>query len=354
MRRENVAALHASKRNSKQIKMRKIQINSLLIIFALLVSIGASFSLAQTPLPKPTPKPHNKVRKIIKNSGDTPAEKSIAVDAGVNISLCVSEGKLKINGWERNEIRAFVNNGSQVGFYVLQKKKANPVWVKVLGYDPAIIKETDAEECLAGDEIELDVPRNAIVNIKSNSSEMAIDSVGKVSVENAGGDVFLNNIGRGIEARTYEGDVTVENSSGAMSLFSTTGNIIAFDVSPSEIGDIFKAKTSNGAVTLKNVGQRQLEVGSNSGSINFNGEFLSGGQYNFGTSNGAIVLTIPQNSSCLINASYGYGAFASELPLKNIEKNTPSKTQTLSAQIGDGDCSLKLTTVSGAIRIRKQ
>lgn len=330
--------------------MRNIQINLILILFALLLSIGASFSLAQTP----PPKPHNKVRKIIQNSSETPAEKSIAVDAGVNISLCVSDGKLKINGWERNEIRAFVNGGSQVGFYVLQRKKANPVWVKILGYDPTTIKETDAEECLAGEEIELDVPRNAIVNIKSNSSEMVIDSVGKVSVENAGGDVFLNNIERGIEARTYEGDVMVENSSGAMSLFSTTGNIIAVDVSPQEIGDIFKAKTNNGAVTLKNVGQRQIEVGSNSGSINFNGEFLIGGQYSFGTSNGAIVLTIPQNSSFIINASYGYGVFASELPLQNIQKNAPSRIQNLSAQMGGGDASLKLTTVSGAIRIKKQ
>ena len=334
--------------------MGKFQINSILINFALLVSIGASFSLAQTP-PKPEPpKTKPKVVRTIQNESDTPAEKSITVDASVNISLCVSEGKIKINGWERNEIRAFVNHGSQVGFTVLQKKNSKPVWIKVLGFEPTTNKEANADECLAGDEIEIDVPRNATVNVKGQASETMIDSVGKVSVENIGGDVFLNNIERGIEARTYEGDVTVENSSGAMSLFSTTGNIIAFDVSPSEIGDIFKAKTSNGAITLKNVGQRQLEVGSNSGSITFNGEFLNGGQYNFGTSNGAIVLIIPQNSSCQISASYGYGAFASELPLKNIEKNTPSKTQTLSAQMGDGDASLKLTTVSGAIRIRKQ
>lgn len=334
--------------------MRRIQIKSNLLNFALLISIGASFSFGQTP-PKPeTPKTKPKAVRIIQNESDTPAEKSISVDAGVNISLCVREGKLKINGWDRSEIRAFVNRGSQVGFTVLQKKNSQPVWVKVLGFDPTTNEENNADECLAGDEIQLDVPRNATVNIKGQASETMIDSVGKVSVENIGGDVFLNNIGRGIEARTYEGDVTVENSSGAMSLFSTTGNIIAFDVSPSEIGDIFKAKTSNGVITLKNISQRQLEVGSHSGSINFNGTFLNGGQYNFGTSNGAIVLSIPQTSSCLINASYGYGAFVSDLPLKNIVKNTPSKTQNLSAQIGNGDASLKLTTVSGAIRIRKQ
>ena len=325
-----------------------------MVLFALLLSVGADITFAQKP-PKPEPpKSPHKVRRTIDNSSETPAEKSIAVDAGVNISLCVTDGKLKVNGWERSEIRAFVSGGSQVGFTVLQKKKASPVWVKVLGFDPATNKESDADECLSGEEIELDVPRNAIINIKSNVSEMVINSVGKATVENGGGDVYLNNIERGIEARTYEGDVMVENSSGAMSLYSTTGNIVAFDVDAGEIGDIFKAKTSNGAVTLKNVGQRQIEVGSNSGAINFNGEFLTGGQYSFGTSNGSIILTIPQNSSCKISASYGYGVFASEIPLQNVEKNAPSTIQNLSAQIGGGAASLKLTTVSGAIRIRKQ
>ncbi len=347
------------------VKMRKFYKISIIIIFTLALFDGAKIVYGQNPPPKPriespappeVPKPRWKNARKVPNQSETPAEKSIAVEPNINISLCISEGRLKVNGWERNEVRAFIVNGSQVGFTVLQKSRQteNPVWIKVLGYDPAVNKETNLDECLSGDEIEIDVPRGATVNIKSRESETSIDSVAKVSVENVGGDIFLNNIGRGIDAKTYEGGVMVENSSGAMSLFSTTGNIIAFNVSPSEIGDIFKAKTSNGAIALKNVSHRQIEVGSNSGSISFNGDFLNGGQYNFGTSNGSIVLTIPQTSSIQIFASYGFGAFNSEIPLQNIEKNTPSKVHSLSAQIGKGDATLKLTTVSGAIRIRKQ
>src|SRR5215203_5298967 len=81
----------------------------------------------QTPKPEmPVPPPKTKIepvrptiyrtKKQIRNESDTPAEKSIATDAKVNISLCVSEGKIKINGWDRNEVRAFVNEGSEVGF----------------------------------------------------------------------------------------------------------------------------------------------------------------------------------------------------------------------------------------------
>ena len=80
------------------------------------------------------------------------AEKSIVVDAKVNISLCVSQGKLKINGWNRSEIRAYVG-GSEVGFKVLQKSKQNnnAVWVMVVGFDTAKKQTVNGDECLSGD-----------------------------------------------------------------------------------------------------------------------------------------------------------------------------------------------------------
>lgn len=343
-------------------RLKKIKAIALpLILFTFVFASGV---FAQVTKPKEVIKPKEvkeknkeKSKKTIVNENDTPAEKSIAVDAKVNISFCVSEGKLRVNGWERNEIRAFVSSGgSQVGFKILQKSKQTdqPVWVMVLGFDPSKNTDADADECLSAEEIELDVPRNAIVNIKSRESEITVESVGKARVENVSGDIFLNNIAQGIDATTYQGDVTVENSSGAMTLFSTTGNVVALDVSTSEVGDIFKAKTSNGAIILKNIEQRQIDVGSNSGSINFTGEFFSGGVYNLGTQNGSIILNIPQNSSCKINAAFGFGAFNSDIPLLNIKKNPTGGAQNLTAQLGKGEANLNLTTYNGKITIKKK
>lgn len=327
-----------------------------------------NFIAAQTPPPPPpeTPKPKTvprakppewSLKRPVRNESDTPAEKSIATDAKVNISLCVSEGKIKINGWERSEVRAFVSEGSEVGFKVLQKSRQNdnPVWIKVLGFDPAKTEGiVRAGECLSGEDIELDVPRNATVNIKSRASETVISSVAKVSVENVGGDIFLSDIAQGIVAKTHEGDVTVEKSGGSISLSSIIGNILAFDVNPSEIGDIFKAKTSNGAIVLQKVEHRQMDVDSNSGSIKFDGEFLGGGQYKFGTQNGSIMLTIPPTSSCKVNALYGYGSFNTEIPMQDVVKPPDAKVQSLSGVIGKGDATVTLRTYTGAILIKKQ
>jgi hypothetical protein len=345
----------------RNIITRKLSLLALAVFFI----ASCSFVSAQTIEVKPkvvvSPvklKFKRKYKKPKSGEGETSAEKSIAVDAKVNISLCVAEGNLKINGWERSEIRAFVVNGSEVGFKVQQRSRQNnnAVWAMITGSDQAKNKEENSEECLSGEEIELDVPRGATINVKGRTSETNINTVRKAVVKNIGGDISLNNIEQGIVAATYEGDVTVENSGGAITLESGNGNIVAFDVAPSEIGDIFKAKTSSGAITLQRIEHRQTEISSNSGSIKFAGEFQSGGQYSFGTTNGSVSLVIPEKSSCKINASYGFGAFNSELPLQNV-KNNPnpnSKAQSLSASLGNGDANVNLTTYSGAIRIKKQ
>lgn len=315
-----------------------------LILFFLTMLFSFTNSFAQTV-------------KVFARDNRIPTEKSILVDAKIYISMCVSEGKVKINGWERNEIRAFVKQGSPVGFEIRKKNEQtkNPLWVEIVGLDTSSDKNIGAEECLSGEEIELDVPRNATVDVKGSASETVINSVSKSLIKYVSGDIFLNNVAQGIEASTFEGDVTVENSSGAMNLTTTTGNIVAFNVSPKEIGDIFKSKTGSGAITLQQLQFGQTEANSNSGSIRFTGEVQNGAQYIFRTQNGSITLSIPQNSSGKLNASYGFGAFNSELPLKNVVKPNTSKTQSLTALLGtSGDATLNLETFSGAIRIKKQ
>jgi hypothetical protein len=96
-------------------------------------------------------------------------------------------------------------------------------------------------------------------------------------------------------------------------------------------------------------------VNSISGSVLYNGEFLTGGTYAFVTSNGSITLGLPTASSADLTASYGFGAFDSEIPLKNIVYNSPKSTvKGLSGRLGNGEAKLILTTTSGRITIRKQ
>lgn len=296
------------------------------------------------------------VRWAPASAPEAQAEKSIEVNGKVAVTLCVSQGEVKINGWNRNEIRAFVNRGSQVGFSVLAKSEnKKPVHVKVLGYDPTREEEGfGRDECLYGKLIQLDVPFGASVKIKSRESKMTIESVTKAWVENSGGSVFFNNVSQGIDAKTFEGNVTVRNSSGAMTLETTTGNIVAYEASSDSFGDFFRARTIRGAITLQQIGYRDTEVNTNSGSINFIGKILSGGQYYFGSSESVITLFVPEDTSAKIVAFYGYGQLVSEFLFKEKQKENNEGLQSFNGIIGGGDARINFKTVHGKIYLRKQ
>lgn len=288
------------------------------------------------------------------NRGDS--EKALAVDPNVSIKLpCISQARVSVNGWQRNEIRVFVRNGDNVAFKVHEKdpKSGRPVWVLITRQSPGP-GAGPFSDCISGDRIDIEVPFGTSLSISGRETETRIDSVKKINIKNLGGNVSLRNVSGGITAETFEGDVAVENSSGQISLKTSTGNIIAFEVNPGQVGDLFKAGTSSGSVTLQKVEHRQIEANSVSGTLLFSGKFLPGGIYSFKTSNGSMKLAIPKESSCRLAAWYGFGSIDSEIPIKTITENISSGGKSLTAMLGDGDATVNLTTNSGRITITKQ
>ena len=286
------------------------------------------------------------------NGDNFTTERSMVVDPGVAIKLCVAQGDLKINGWQRNEVRVFVKHGRKFTLKPLEKSaesaKVNWLWIAHAPVHPG-----PSSECLAGHSIEIDAPLGASIDLSGRAARTSVDSVKRVKVKILEGMISLRNIPGGITAYTSQGDVMVENSGGAISLESTVGNIVAVEVSPGQIGELLRAKTNSGAISLQRVEHRQIEASSISGSLLFDGKFLAGGIYNFRTSHGSIRLSIPAASSCMFRATYGFGAFNSDIPLKIITHDKTPRAQTVVASAGEGAATVSLTTTSGSIAIRK-
>jgi Putative adhesin len=305
------------------------------------------------PMPAATPEPPAHVKRRIDNMSPGPAEKSIVTDAKINISLCITSGELHVSGWERNEVRAYVDGGSSVGFRILKTNETSnkPAWVQVLSYDPIKNKEPDLEECLEGDNIELDVPFGAVLNVKSKESEIAVDSITKVRLENVSGSISINNVKEGVLATTFEGDITVGRCNGSINVTTTAGKILVFDSHPNEIGEIFRAKSRSGIITLQKVEHVDVEASSLTGSLNFNGPLQAGGQYKLTTTSGKIELTLPANTSAKVVANYG-GLFETKISPKSFNTYNQSGIKKFVGQLGDGDSSLILTTYNGSILIK--
>jgi DUF4097 and DUF4098 domain-containing protein YvlB len=320
------------------------------------VAIVSTMASAQTVRVTPPEPPKPKVKNWIRFDDGQSSERSIKADPSLNVSLCVTQGSVKVNGWDRNELRVYVNDGSKFGFKVLQKgnKTGDPVWVMIVSAGKT--NPAGGSECIWGGNIEIDAPVGSTLTIKGQDTVTRVDSIRKVSIKSIGGDISLRNIANGVSASAGQGDITVEESQGEMSLESTTGNIVAFEVGPSEIGDMFQAKTNSGAISLQSVEHRQMEVSSISGSVAYDGVIASGGAYTFSTSRGSIRLSLPEKTASQLAATYGFGNFSSEFPIKvETENVSPGPVKSVVGRMGTGgDALVKLTTNSGSISLKKR
>jgi len=289
--------------------------------------------------------------------GRDTTEKSIKVDNSIILELCVAQGSVRVNGWNRSEVRVFVEDGNKFSFNIRDKdtRSGHPNWVNVVGYAGTKDKKGPTGDCISGNEIEIDIPVNATIKLKGHDINTTIDSIRKAEVKTGGGDISLRNIKGDISAFAGQGDIFIESSTGPIAIESTTGNIVVFDVGPGELGDPFKARTNSGTISLQSVQHRQVDVGSTSGSVSYSGSIRNGGRYNLFTVNGSIRMAIPPDSACKLSATFGSGRFISELAFDlETENNVGGPIKTIAGKYGKGgDAEVKLTASYGSISVRK-
>jgi hypothetical protein len=290
---------------------------------------------------------------------DFTTEKSIEVDNGVQIDLSVCEGNIKINGWDRNEIRVFINHGSKAGFRTFGKNDdGKPTKVTILGYDPAKDKGKEVTQCISGEEIQLDVPNQSSLSKLIGTAgkvSVTIESIAKATLVKINqGDILLRDISEGIVAKTYDGNISVEDSNGVIDLDATNGRILVYNVEPLEEGDTLKVKTNSGSLIVQSSTHSVIEATSVSGLIKFTGEIQTDGQYTFRNTNGQILLGIPKETSCQVEINAQKDRFSSDIPLKVITVNDypPSMRRTLGT-FGEGEAIIKLINQNGRITIKK-
>ena len=334
------------------------------LIVLVCISASSAVSVAgQTEYPPKTPKPP-KIKKDyfpspgaispgFFNRGGETVERSMIVDPNVALKLCVANGDLQIHGSHRNEVRVFVRNGRNFHFQPREKSRETGKvnWLEVRTVVEG--RPGPAADCLAGEKIEIDVPKTASLTLSGGDVTTSIDSLRKVYLRVRAGAVTLRNVTGGIDAQANRGEMIVENASGPITVVGFSGNVIIADVKAGQVGDLLSARTNAGAITLQRVEHREIQATSSSGQILFDGKLLLGGIYNFRTSTGSINLRIPTISSCVLTATYGKGTFTTDIVHKIITENKTAQANVIVAKIGTGGSTVNLTAANGSISIRK-
>ena len=316
------------------------------------------------------------VRQTHAAEDDTPAEQTIAADQSVAVSICLESGDITVRGWERKEVRARTSSGGQLELRRTDGASASvpATRVEVLISEDAEIKPRPGQCNYSGD-LELDVPRGSIVQLKGRSGDLVVSGVAQLRAETLSGSIELRDITRAVEVTTANGDISLKHAKGRAHLRSISGQIDVSDAEPVEAADDLWAKTTSGDITLAEVRHAHVEAGTTAGSIDLTGTLARGGFYDLKTTQGDVTMTIPADSSFFVNARVFYGGdIVTDFPIRlvsgsNNEGNEPGKNKpdkpkgnvlsggNLTGVYGSNDkpdTTLNLASFSGSVRLRKK
>ncbi len=288
---------------------------------------------------------------------DQEVERTTAADPKVVLSVCLGSGNITVHGWDRNQVHARMSDGMQIDFQPSGASNSAPPKELSLGMNG---EPGPSKRCLPFGNLELDVPREATVNVQGGDAEINASGVAKVSINTQNGAVTVERVTGAVDVNTLGGEITVVNSQGAIKVHSVGGDIEVHDVRPRAPEDVCEVGNVGGDITLAQISHSQVKVNTVGGDLDFSSALARGGRYNFQTISGDLSLTLPPDSSFRLNATL-QGEVDSDFPLtfpsSNVEE-TDSTSRHLPKRIegtyGTGDALITLSSFNGSIQLRKK
>jgi hypothetical protein len=274
---------------------------------------------------------------IVSLAGSTPAndekkddkssekiERSLTVDPHASITLCVMSGKLVVRGWEKNELRVRSTDADQLEFRRVDKAKdqSNPATrIDVMISD----KHTPKGDCQAIADVEMDVPKEAIVQVQTRDGDINITGVAGAYAGSQNGDITIERASRFVEAGSVGGSISLKDSTGRINLSSAGGGVEVANVRPVTPDDTCEVGTVSGDIQLDRISNQKVLTKTVNGTVTMTGPLSRAGYYGFTTMGGDIVLMIPHDSSFTLNAKVSeQGDIISDFPLKYLPEQPPT------------------------------
>ena len=228
-------------------------------------------------------------------------ERSTPVDGHASITLCVMSGTLVVRGWDKNEVRVRSTDADQLEFRRIDKTKDPTVPAKRV--DVMVLdKQMPRGDCQAIADVEMDVPKEATVQIQTRDGDIYVTGVGGVYAGSQNGDIVIERATNFVEAGGVGGSISLKNSTGRVNLSSAGGGVEVNNVRPVSSDDSFEVGTVSGDIQLNGVSNSKVLAKTVNGTVTMAGPLTKAGQYNFTTMGGDVVLRMPHDSSFRLNA----------------------------------------------------
>jgi DUF4097 and DUF4098 domain-containing protein YvlB len=264
---------------------------------------------------------------------------TVVFDARGSVSVSCPGGAVIVTGSDRNEIRVrartengairFTSNGTR-----------------------ATLEPSSGRGCSDG-HFEVTVPVGTKVVGTTWSGSVSIRGVhGDIEAHAQSGDVQVRDAGDRLDVESLSGDVVVAGVRGEVAVRTVSGEI---DVSGAR-GNV-EIETVSGDIDLRDVVAKQVRAHTTSGDVNFAGQIVEAGRYEFNTHSGEIGLVLPADIGAELSISTYNGGIESDFPitLKPGEHGIgASQAKRLNFTVGRGAARIIAETFSGDITLKRR
>jgi DUF4097 and DUF4098 domain-containing protein YvlB len=261
---------------------------------------------------------------------------TVAFDPHGSVIVTCPGGAVIVTGSDRNEIRVHARTESGAVSFTSTGSRA-------------ILEPAAGRRCSDG-RFEVTVPAGARVSANSWSGSVELRGVhGDADVHGQSADIAVHDAGARLDVETLSGDVTVQGVKSDATINTVSGDI--------ELGGArgnVEIETVSGDLRLHDIVAREARIHTTSGDVDFAGQILSDGRYEFNTHSGEIRLHLPADVGAQLSISTFNGGIDSDFPitLKAGEHGIgANQAKQLSFTLGHGTARIIAETFSGDITL---
>jgi hypothetical protein len=180
----------------------------------------------------------------------------------------VTQGNVKVNGWNRGEIRVVVRDGTKFNFKVQAENASGvPALLSLFAVD---MKGRGSSDCSGATRSRSTRPVNATVTVKGKEIHTTVDTIRRATVYIIGGDIILRNVVEGVtclhRAGRHHGRGIYRSDDPSKRLPGTSSSSTRVRVRSATIS----VRRPTAVISrCQQLGYRQVEVNSISGSGTF-------------------------------------------------------------------------------------
>lgn len=296
------------------------------------------------------------------NAGEK-VDKTLSINGATNISVENLRGKVKIIGWDKNEVSVSGEIDEKAERFVFEKEGA---FIKVKVVMPHHMNSSWHEK---GSDLLINIPRKLRLDFNGVSTDVTIEGlVNSTEVKSVSGNISVESLSDLIELSSVSGDITSENLSGKINLTSVSGDIydkkskgrITLKAvsghlkTQSEASEVF-VNTVSGEIDMTLAEVDELIISTVSGDVDGELSLNTNGLIKMSSVSGDIDLgfTNDVQASFRMRSNAG-GDLVNKLTNDKAKHAKYGPSSKLYFETGNGKASVKASTVSGRLKVYKK